>query len=86
MHLKEPTGQVRDILRTLQIVQNQTRIVYRPDRHKRTRPAQILDRSDGSEPVQQRSWNAKLPSTGPVQHRFLTLEILQNQSKTVFGP
>jgi len=55
MHLKEPTGQVRDILRTLQIVQNQTRIVYRPDRHKRTRPAQILDRSDGSEPVQQRS-------------------------------
>ena len=34
MHLKEPTEQVQDILWTLQIVQNQNRIVNGPNRHK----------------------------------------------------
>ena len=84
MDLKESTEQVQDILWTLQIVQNQNRIVNGPNRHKRTRPVQFIDHLDASEPVQLRSWKAKLPSTGPVQHRFWTVEILQNQSNTVF--
>ena len=68
MDLKESTEQVQDILWTLLIVQNQNRIVIGPNRHKRTRPVQFIDHLDASEPVQLRSWKAKLPSTGPVQH------------------